>query len=329
MNKLPSVQQYYSFEPIPNGGDYQLEKVSDNIKYKFESLIENLEDTPQVTLCTRGDSKKEKSHDDLFNNLLSKIFIVGEKSKSNIKSSHDDKYKHLETNNKNMLLLELKTLIKEVNNEIMNKPDNHNISGLINNDFIINLEKSDIQSLNKWKIFFLSFLHNSGSLKDFKNYSPFISMAYNTDKYKIARKFAFERNTYDKAIIYLYALNTGDPYYIQTKSMTKVLKKYGVTWYKDIHNEIMLINGMYPHYLLGIFEITEHTTPRFIINPWLYDILNKDESFDYKNGLRINQENFTELAQDVGYTNFFFRDNDGTAFISDFSDTYIEKVITP
>ena len=176
---------------------------------------------------------------------------------------------------------------------------------------------------------FLSFLHNSGSLKEFKSHSPFLSVTYGYKKYSISRKFALNRINHNKGIIFLYALNNGDPYYIITNLMTKELKQFGVDWYEDIHNEIMLINGMYPHYLLGIFETNSNRMSKFIINPWLYSILTENKSFDYVNGLNINQENFNQLAKELGYRNFFFTDEEGHAFISDLEERNIEKVIQP
>jgi hypothetical protein len=91
----------------------------------------------------------------------------------------------------------------------------------------------------------------------------------------------------------------------------------------------MLMNGMYPHYMLGVFEVTWENTPRFIINPWLYDILINNKEFDYQNGLNINQENFNDLAKNLGYESFFFRNDSGDAFISDLNNEHIEKVIRP
>lgn len=329
MSNFPSVQNYYSFELNYNGDSYELIEVNPDIINKFKDLIEKLEAIPQVILCTRGDSKNSLTiHNNLFEKDLSKIFIVGEKSQSNIKKTATDKYTH--THNNNNLCDELKVLISEVNEELSNKPEQHKIFGKINDEFINKLIlENDIDALSKWKIFFLSFLHNSGSLKSFKSSSPFLSMAYGHKKYAIAKQFAFNRISHDKAITYLYSLNAGDPYYIQTKVMTNKLKRFGIEWYEDIHNEIMLVNGMFPHFLLGILEITKSSTTRCIINPWLYSLLKEGELFDYKNGLKINQENFTRLAEQLGYTNFFFTNQNGEAFISDFDDTNIEKVIQP
>ena len=208
MAYFPKINEYYSFDTYISGESYELKELEQDVINKFKNLIYKLEKIPQVTLCTRGDSKKSlEEHNNFFDKELSKFFIVGEKAQSNYEESIDDKYKHTYSKKIDIdfLILELANLIYEVNNEIKNKPKKHNISGTIDiGKFIDEIcKKSDFDILEKWKIFFLSFLHNSGSLKRFKSNSPFLSMAHGYRKYKIAREFAFNRISHDKAIIYL------------------------------------------------------------------------------------------------------------------------------
>jgi len=176
------------------------------------------------------------------------------------------------------------------------------------------LDEFDLDLLEKWKIFFLSFFHNCGTPINFKNYSPFLSLTYGYRKYKTARYFALKyskkekRFKLKKGVVFLYCLNADSPYYIKTNDFTKQLKHNNVQWYKNINREIMLMSGMFPHYLLGVFEVECNKTPQFIINPWLYKILNEGVEFDYIKGLDINQTDFKEIANERGYTNYFFQD---------------------
>lgn len=327
---FPKVYEYCYQKQIDNSHDYKLEKIETDIIEKFQQLIQNLENIPQVHLCARGDSKAtEKEYNDFFDKSLSKIFIVGEKARSNVSPPSNTEFMNIHNNNKTVLINELNTLILEVNKEIKERRDKHDIFGSINDKFIIDIKKQDIDTLNQWKIFFLSFLHNNGKLKEFKNHSPFLSVTHGCKKYMIARKFALDRVKHEKATIYLYSLNAGDPHYVMTKSMIKILKEYGVRWLKDINNEIMLINGMFPHYMLGVFEVEKDKTSRFIMNPWLYKSLKENEIFDHRNGLKINQENFNELAISLGYSNFFFLDEKEDAYISGLSNENKERVIVP
>ncbi len=92
---------------------------------------------------------------------------------------------------------------------------------------------------------------------------------------------------------------------MKTNILSKELKKQGAKWHHDKYHEILLVNGMFPHYILGIFEVEINRTPQFIMNPYLYEVLKQNEQFDYVNGLAINQENFFEYAKSLGYKNYF------------------------
>lgn len=155
-------------------------------------------------------------------------------------------------------------------------------------------------------------------------------MTYGNEKFSIARKFALgENNPKEKAFIYLYSLNVGDPYYMKTNILSKALNKIGAKWHYDKYHEILLINGMFPHYMLGIFEVEKNKTPKFIINPYLYEILEKNEQFDYVNGLSINQENFEEYAKKIGYKNYFFTTQDNKVMTVNIDNGDLKEVIRP
>jgi hypothetical protein len=329
-NRILKVDKILSFTPDPHASDYYLTDVYGTVRDRLINLISKLEQIPQVYLCLRGDSKKNLSnHDKFFNKELSKIFIVGLKSLSNIKMSTNRAYIHYKDDPKN-LIVEIEQLVNKVNIEIAAKPNRHKITGRISPEFIRSLENQDSSLLGKWKLFFLSFLHNNGKCMSFKKYSPFISLTYGYRKYVIARKFALERCPHKKGILFLYCLNSGWSYYIKSIDFTKELKKFNIIWYKDIHKEIMLINGMYPHYLLGVFEVEPYKNPKFVINPWLYKMLLSNEKYDYTKGIQVDQTYFHSFAETLGYSNFFFHYiNDSNAYVSELNQSNHYKVYRP
>jgi len=175
----------------------------------------------------------------------------------------------------------------------------------------------------------LSFLHNEGSFEEFKSSSPFLSLTHGRYKFRTARNFALSKhNQIRKGLIYLYSLNRQDHNYFITKKFTQKLQEFGISWYQDIHNEIMLLNGMYPHYLLGVFEVTKTSTPKFIINPALYKLFEKNEEFDWRNGLKINQLNFRELVKELGYETFFYTYGDNQTYVADIENNQLGKTIS-
>ncbi len=325
-NRIEKVDKIFSFQPDHHASNYCLTEVEDSVKDQLINLTRKLEQIPQVYLCVRGASKKDNdSHNDFFDKDLSKIFIVGEKARSNISESSNTTYRHY-NDNSSSTIKDIENLITEVNTIIKNKHISHNISGTIPQSFLDNLNILDSEQLGHWKIFLLSFLHNNG-YKLFMNYSPFLSLSYGYEKYIIARQFALNRCSLRKGIIFLYCLNAGWPYYLKTIDFTNALKKLGVMWYKDIHNEIMLIDGMYPHYLIGIFEVESLRNPRFVLNPWLYQIFKNNENFDHTKGIKIDQTYFNSFAEKLGYKNFFFHYlNEGTEYVSEIKQYNHKKV---
>jgi len=300
----------------------ELTCVNSDIKESFFQLIESLETKSETILCMRGDSFEKTPHDNFFTlENLQKIFIVGNKAKSFIVKPKYATYTN--ANSSSDIKKELKIIIHDVNEEIKKKPDIHDVKGIISETII---DSEDIKFLNHLKVFLLAFLHNIGSLRSFKSNSPFLSL---TTKENIAIDFATNRSKHKKGIVYLYALNKSDDYYIKTSEMIKKLESYGIEkWYDDTHKEIILMNGMYPHYLLGIYEVEKDTQDinKFIINPALYQLLSEKKKFDSKNGLIVDQQNFEQFAKELGHEEFFFKNNMGT-FVSNLSMRHIEECI--
>ncbi len=236
-------------------------------------------------------------------------------------------YNHTVMDKKDEIIAEIKLLIGEVNTTIRDTRRDHGVSGEISSVFMEALETFDLEELNRWKLFFLAFLHNKGG-NNLHQHSPFLSATYGNKKFTTAKQFALKRARHNRGFLLLYSKDAGDPYYILTEKMTLALKQMGINWYPDIHNEILLLNGMFPHYLLGIVEIVSKRSKQFIMNPWLHDCLSQGFSFDYRNGLPINQENFSTMAQRLGHKNFFWKAQDGKMYFVE-SHTDYKPVIQP
>ena len=325
MDRLPKIKKYYTLDKKSR----DLKIVEDSIIDRFKGLIKSLETNKEVYLCTRGDNRNSLQNHNIFftDEYVKDFFGVGLKSVSTIKVVKKEEFQHIVIDEKEKLLNELKEIIGLCNERIDRKPESHNIDGRIHDTLIEELDNDSVDELNQWKIFFLSFLHNEGSLNAFKSSSPFLSLTHGWEKYRIARNFSLSKNDFGKGIIYLYALSKNDPDYYATKEFTKYLKELDITWYEDKHKEIMLLNGMYPHYLLGFFEVTKTSTPKFVLNPALYELLEEGGEFDYEGGLTIDQRNFLEMAQRLGHQRVFFTYGKGRTFISDIEGNELGETI--
>ena len=272
---------------------------SDEINY-LKSIIATLEMDEDVYLCTRGDSKKDK-HANFINKQLYDFFIVGDKAKYHSEKP-DEKYHH--TRNDEKIIDDLKELVLKCNEVLERKS-----AGKFPDRFILDIKNLHLKKQERWKLVLLAFLHNKGNDDYFKPYSSFASLTYGQGKYDTAKMFAIERNK--KGVIYTYILEEDSKQYLKTEDMNQLLKNYDIEWYEDKHNEIMILNGLFPHNVIGFFEIDKNSTKRFILNYWFHqkikDYLCRKSNFDYKNGVKINQENFKEAAIRLGYGSFFTR----------------------
>ncbi|MEI7825453.1 MAG: hypothetical protein WCI01_09140 [Chlorobiaceae bacterium] len=310
---------------------HKLTPVAPLIEERLYRLAERLDNLSQIKLCLRGDAKASlKAHNVFLRHRIGDLFIVGEKAKSNVEMP-GERFKHYEEREA-VHPTDLQYIIEEVNSEIETKPESHNIIGSLSTNFTSFVMKLSESDKKKWKVFFLSFLHNNGKLRDYKDYSPFISLTSGRNKFAIARKFAIGgRNKFGKGLIYVYALNSGWPYYICASDITKTLKRYGVKWYKDVNSEILLLNGMYPHFMLGVYVVDKKGYESFIVNPWFYDLLSSENyEYDLQNGVHVNQQNFSYFAKRMGYKYFFFHMiNDSNEFISEIGHFNPRAVLRP
>lgn len=303
-------------------------KIKSEISKKFEDLIEELEKNSNVILCLRGESKNYDKF--LSFDMLKKFFIVGQKVNAHIRTPKEEKYKHIDKLDRKELLIEINEIIREVNVQIKNNPHKRKpLKGEISSEFVKNIADKDMAVLNKIKIFFLAYLHNSYKNKLFNSITPFLSMAKGSMRFEIAKYFALNKGGKNNGYIFLYSLctkvNKNIPeQYIITEKFIKILKSLGIENLDDRYSEIMLLNGMYPHYLLGIIKIEARNVSEFIMNPSLFNKLKNDEEFDFENGLPINQKNFMELAKELEYQTFFYTNGENT-FVSDLFTKYVSK----
>lgn len=300
----------------------QIEINDKKIIDSFEKLLIKLESQNQTILCCRGTNKI---------NDLGYRFVVGEKSNSHFNSELEEMYSCHYLDNEKKLVEDITILKEKVRialekrekeffleeiKRIKSDPElNFKLERTkalenyrkgrkgIKNINLMDVRNLDIYELYVLKIFFLRIEHTDGRNDEFNSQTPFLSLTYGSKKFDIARKFSLDKS--EKGIIYLYSLFSGELLYFRTKDLSKKLNLNGITWHKDIYNEITLLSGMFPHFLLAIYEVKKNSTPKLIINPYLLEILENNAPFDFIDGLSINQENFPHYAKKLGYKTFF------------------------
>ncbi len=292
--------------------NYTLKKTDNELKKKLKKFVRNLNKAKKThTLLYRGDSIPNEIYNLFKEKNLGRFFIVGEKSKSNVIHLKNE-FDHCRRNNNENIRRDIKKLIEICNNEIINrserKPDD--INGSINSSVI---GKIPDEKLEFFKLMLLSFLHNKGNDKYYKNYSPFLSLSSSFDT---AVNFATQKK-HDKqsvSIVFFYILNNKDKFYT-AKRLKDNLNEYDVSWYEDIHNEYLVLGGMYPDYLIGFYELDENGNPKsFILNPWFKKAL--ENNITVKNYyVYIDQSRLLEYARDLQYNSIVKKIRDNEQFI--------------
>lgn len=318
---LKDMDKVYSFKTTED--NYELKKISSKKSQKLNNLIkllESLEAQGKIKLITRGFSIRDRKndfslqdHNHFFQFDLNKFFIVGQKGaqylSEQIKETAD--LYNYNIDDKAELVNEIKRLFDEANN-ILRKRD----KGCISSKFIEYTEKTPLSQLQNNKIFLTAFLHNIGRKWSSKSSSPLLSFAYGPNKKEIAKKFATNAlrggNPINEGFVILgYVPSEGMRFEKLTQDLNCELKKVGVSWYEDIHNEIMLLDGIMPHRILGLFEIKMSGEENFILNPWLEKMFSEDKRFQYKKGIEIIQSNFEQFASDLNYGAFILETDNG------------------
>jgi|GEM_PF-2076899 len=300
------IEKYVSINPIAK--NYQvIDLQSEEVEY-LKSIIESLEMNETVILCARGDSLQQKQFDSFMEEKLYDFFKVG--SKGNFFRSHLDNDSLLNTHNGN-LIEQIKELVILVKDELSKKDlDNEDIDRMFSEDFILQLQESeDMQQT--WKLLFLAFLHNKGNDNYFKPFSGLLSVTHGENKYNKAHEFAIGRRK--NGFIFVYILNKNSKKYVTAEEIQQMFAEHGVKWYDDIHKEIMIQNGLFPHNIIGFFEIQNKMANRFLVNPWFHlqikHDLNCGFQYDYKNGVLVDQTDFYTSLRNLGYDHFFIHDH--------------------
>lgn len=125
-------------------------------------------------------------------------------------------------------------------------------------------------------MFLLNLAHNIGGRWENKSRSPFVSASYGRKGFKTALHFAKNRNNFKYSyIIFGFIYENNFQNYFFTKELNEKLEILNSEWHPDIHNEIILKDGIFLQNIFGVFEVDNQTGLKsFIVNPYLYQLIN-------------------------------------------------------
>ncbi|MGW6232839.1 hypothetical protein [Peribacillus butanolivorans] len=319
---LKNVHDIYSFEA--EGDTFQLDRINFSKSKKLINLIQKLnrlEVQNKIKVITRGFSIRDSNnhfsregHGYFVNYELNKFFIVGQKGSHYLEEQlreRRDLYNY-NMGDRFILIDEIKNLYEEAN-KILKLIK---ARGTISTRFIEFTEDPPLSQLQYHKIFLTAFLHNIGRKWSGKMSSPLLSFSYGISKKETAKKFATNaikdgapRN--DGLIILGYVPTEGRSFEKLTDDINKELKELGVTWFENVHSEIMLLDGIMPQHIIGLIEVKENGQENFILNPWLGKMFSENRQFYYRRGIEINQDRFKDFATELKYGAFILETDEG------------------
>ncbi|MEG0525086.1 MAG: hypothetical protein RR532_06845 [Erysipelothrix sp.] len=253
---------------------------------------------------------------DIISSYFDKFFIVGEKGNA---------YRKDITTNSGLFYFNSQCLSEEIEELIVlvNKILSKNKYGSIDYKKLENLlgNETDIY------MFLINLAHNIGNKWKNKSESPFVSATHGRQSFDTALEFAKYKNE-NKYSYIIFSFITDEEIkksYLADDFYT-ILKKLDANWYEDIHEEIIINNAIFPHSILGVFQIDNNTNEKnFIVNPNLYNFIkfakvNKKYNHYaicnsiYRNGILTDQQNFDEYAIELGYLSYGVKTSDGETY---------------
>lgn len=279
---------------------YELVDLDNEMIRRLKKVYKDINENKDIIVYKRGELEKKN----FISKMLYKFFVVGKKSKFFlIENSNDLSWDWHNENNEEKLKKEIKRKVKKLNKKIRarEKKENHNIGGKIKIEQLI--EGKKVEELRGMLKFICSIHHNIGEGSSYKSKSGFVSGTLD-EKLDIAKKFAIGRSeggVNGDPIIIIAFLDKKSEFYIRNSEMLQKLNESNVIWYDDAHEEILIMDGIFPHHIFGILKVNSNDTYDLIVNYWLIKELENKAEFEVFKGIDINQTNFNDYAKDLNY----------------------------
>lgn len=278
-------------------------KITGNKKKLVEAIYYSL----RKRLVFRGIDKK------IYKNFKDFIFIGGEKARFNLFKDleNDLGYNTLEEWNEKEYE-NFKLVLKHLKENFENFAT-YGISGDINAiiEKIKNYKDTYNYSYYDMYLKVLSILHIVQDKAPFQSKIPCVSTSRNKD---IAQKIFSEKDDVSYTIV-AFTNNSPECMYLETKKIKQFCNEIGMKGFKDKYNEVIFLDCIFSHNILGLIEKSRSGKEVFIVNPNLLKMIDKADSFDdliktlKKSGVEINQIAFyRKLKESSLYQKYIFQE---------------------
>lgn len=157
----------------------------------------------------------------------------------------------------------------------------------------------------------LSILHIVQDKAPFQSEIPCVSTSRSKD---IAQKIFSEKDDISYIIV-AFTNKSPECMYLETKRIKRFCDEIGIKGFKDKYKEVIFLDCIFPHNILGLIEKSCSGEEVFIVNPNLLEMIDKADSFDAiikkleNSGVEINQEAFYQkLKESSLYKKYIFQE---------------------
>lgn len=290
---------------LAGDGSYNNEKkeITGNKKKLVEAIYYSL----RRRLVFRGIDKKT------YKNFKDFIFIGGEKARFNLSKDleNDLGYNTLEEWNEKK-----DENFEQVLEHLKEHFEKFAIYGISGDISII------IENIKKYKTTYkysyydmylkvLSILHIVQDKAPFQSKIPCVSTSRSKD---IAQKVFSEKDDVSYTIV-AFTNKSPECMYLETKNIKQFCNEIGMKGFKDKYKEVIFLDCIFPHNILGVIEKSCSSKEVFIVNPNLLKMIDDADSFDdlikklKKSGVEINQIAFyRKLKESSLYQKYIFQE---------------------
>ena len=153
---------------------------------------------------------------------------------------------------------------------------------------IICKETDDVKLLciKDWLLYALHTMQE----KEFSRITPCISCSYGDRRFDVAKKFGKGKyNNYFVVMDSWVECREEGISYIRTDYVNKILKEYGLAWFPNRHNEIMLKYGIFPQQLIGYYFWDRGILKKYVINKHYVDAWKENSDFEIGDSIYFEQ----------------------------------------
>ena len=138
-------------------------------------------------------------------------------------------------------------------------------------------DNTKLLCIKDWLLYALHTMHE----KDFSKITPCISCSYGDRRFDVAYKFGkgYCNNYFVVMDSWVKCREEGISYK-RTDYVNEILKEYGLTWFPNRHNEIMLKYGIFPQQLVGYYFWDRETLKKYVLNKHYVDAWKENSDFE-------------------------------------------------